>query len=108
MTISLYSQDIRRSNWQSIETNSGVDAGVSVYHFIIENDTITSTNRRGSKIYGQWEVGKKYTDGDDSWMYSLGTIPNSNLIHRNKDAIIFEGKNSFTGRFTRIVYILKN
>ena len=96
------------SNWQSVESPSGVDAGVSVYAFKINRDTnyITSTNKKGTKVYGSYSLGKVYEDGQDSWYYELGRVGKENLIHQGKEVIVFYSKNSFTGKWLKITYIL--
>ena len=106
--VALQAQDVRKSNWQAIEAPYGVSSGAAVYYFIINGDSVQSTNRKGTKDYGLYKIGKVYTHGNDSWTYSLGQVDSGNLIHAGKDTIIYEAKNSFTGKWTRITYILKN
>jgi hypothetical protein len=109
MNSNLLAQEVRVSNWQAIETsNSEPYGGASVYCFVITDSIVKSTNRRGTKDFGTHEIGKTYTEGSDSWVYTVGKMPKSNLLHGGKDIVIFQSKNSVTGKWTQIMYILKN
>jgi len=98
------------SNWQSIESPSGVTAGASVYAFKMDKvaNTITFSNKKGTKSYGTMEIGKVYEDGKDSWYYEIGIVGTENLLHKNKQFIRYSAKNSFTGKYQIITYLLAN
>ena len=110
-TLTMYSQNkhgVYISNWQAIESASGVTAGVAVYGFKIDKaaNTITFTNKKGTKNWGTMEIGKVYEDGKDTWYYEMGTIGIENLIHKNKQFIRYNYKNTFTGKYQIVTYIL--
>ena len=96
------------SNWQAIESPSGVTAGAAVYAFKLDKvaNTITFSNKKGTKTYGTMEIGKVYEEGKDTWYYEIGRIGLDNLIHKNKQFIRFNSKNTFTGKYQIVTYIL--
>ena len=96
------------SNWRAIESsNQEPKAGVAVYKFVIDGDTILSVDKKFKEIYGRFTIGETYVNGDDSWKYDVGVVGKENLLHQGKKTIIFTSKNSFTGKWLRIIYILK-
>jgi hypothetical protein len=106
--LSVNAQQKYVSNWQGVESsNQEPRAGVSVYKFIIDGDTILNVDKKFKKVLGRFTIGETYVDGDDSWKYDVGVIGKENLIHQGKKTIIFTGKNSFTGKWSRVVFILK-
>jgi len=97
ITISIQAQDIKRSNWQRTETQGGIEQGVSVYFFEITENTIKSTNKKGSKDYGTWIIDKVYSSGTESYFWSV--IDEDIIKHTYKD--------TFTGKYQITTFIIK-
>ena len=95
--LSLEAQNIRKSSWQRVETNSSTEPGVSVYYFDLTDTTIKSTNRKGTKNFGTWELRRFYVNGTERFVY---TMLSDNLLE-------FRQKDSFTRQYITITYKLK-
>jgi len=93
----LEAQNIRKSSWQRVETNSSTEPGVSVYYFDLTDTTIKSTNRKGTKNFGTWDLGRFYVNGTVRFVY---TMLSDNLLE-------FRQKDSFTRQYITITYKLK-
>ena len=96
-TVSIQAQEIKRSNWQRTETQSGIEQDVSVYFFEITKTTIKSTNKKGSKDYGTWIIDKVYSSGTESYFWSV----------IDKDRIKYTYKDTFTGKYQITIFLIK-
>lgn len=95
--LSSQAQDIKKSNWQMIETDISSNYANDVYYFEITASTIRSTDKRGIEDFGTYEISKLYNSGTVSFIWTV----------LNEEFIEYRYKDSFTGKYIIKSYQIK-
>lgn len=99
MNSNLLAQEVRVSNFQKIEASNvepWFEDGMR-YFFILSEDGVQVTNKKGTENLGTYSYGEMYTKGDISFMWSF----------TSEDMIVIKQKDAFTGQWKKISYLLK-